>query len=114
MEENHERLRGEPAGCTNRLKEDIFPDNDGFKHITTKKVKDKYSNMKKALRDAKTMQEQSGFGLDCEKSINGIVDQATAVLCHRDSYPLRDDGQRAPICHRDKSRARGISMQHGG
>ena len=40
----------------------------------------KYTKMKKAQKDAKTMQEQSGFGLkdgDCERCINGLVDQAS-------------------------------------
>ena len=72
MEENHERLRGKPADWINKVKEDIFPDDEGFEHITAKKVRDKYTNMKKAWKDAKTIQEQSGFGLreeDCERSI---------------------------------------------
>jgi hypothetical protein len=79
MEENHELLRGRPADWINKVKESIFPDNAGFAHITVKKVKDKYNNMKKAWKDAKAMQEQSGFGLreeDCEGTINGIVDQS--------------------------------------
>ena len=73
MEENHERLRGKPADWIHKVKEDIFPNNE---HITAKKVRDKYTNMKKAWKDAKMMQEQSGFGLreeDCERSINGII-----------------------------------------
>ena len=81
MEENHERLRGKPADWINGIKEDVFPDSEGFKHITVKKVRDKYNNMKKAWKGAKTMQEQSGFGLreeDCERTINGIVDQASS------------------------------------
>jgi hypothetical protein len=75
MEENHEVLRGKPADWVNKVKEEVFSDNE---HVTVKKLKDKYTNMKKAWKDAKAMQEQSGFGLkeeDCERSINGIVDQ---------------------------------------
>ena len=73
MEENHERLRGKPADWINRVKEEVFSENN---HITAQKVRDKYGNLKKAWKDAKKMQEQSGFGLreeDCERSINGIV-----------------------------------------
>ena len=69
MEENRKRLRGRPADWIPKVKEDIFPDN---KHITAKKVQDTYTNMK-ALKVAKAMQEQSGFGLreeDCERSFN--------------------------------------------
>lgn len=76
MEQNHERLRGRPADWINRVKDDIFPDNQGFKHITAKKVKDKYSNMKRAWKDAKVMQEKSGFGPrkeDCDTSVNGMA-----------------------------------------
>lgn len=73
MEENHERLRGRPADWIHKVKEDIFRDNE---HITAKKVRDKCTNMKKAWKEAKAMQEQSGFGLreeDCERSINGFI-----------------------------------------
>ena len=72
MEEPHERLPGRPADWIPKVKEGIFPDNE---HTTAKKVRDKYTNMKKAWMDAKMMQEQSGFGLreDCERSINGII-----------------------------------------
>ena len=55
------------------MKEEIFPNND---HITAKKVWDKYTNMKKAWKDTKMMQDQSGFGLreeDCRRSINDII-----------------------------------------
>ena len=81
MEGNHERLRGKPADWINRVKEDVFSDNEGFKHITVQKVRDKYGNLKRAWKDAKTMQEQSGFGIreeDCERTINGIVKQGSS------------------------------------
>ena len=74
MEGNHKRLQGRPADWVNKVKEDTFPDDEGFKYITAKKVRDKYTKMK-AWKDAKTMQEQSGFALreeDCERSINSI------------------------------------------
>ena len=61
-------MRGKPWDWTDRI-EDVFPDNGGFKYITMKKLRDKY--MKNAWKDAKTMQEQSGFSLreeDCERS----------------------------------------------
>ena len=73
-EENYERLRGRPTDWTNKLKEAIFPDDEGFKHITAKS-EDKYTNMNRAWKDAKTVQGQSGFGLreeDFERSINSI------------------------------------------
>ena len=64
LEKSHQRSRGKPAGWINTVKEDmIFPNGGGFKHITGKKARDKYTNMKKAWEYAKTMQEQSGFGL---------------------------------------------------
>lgn len=38
VEENHQRSRGRPTGWINKVKEDmIFPDGEGFKHITAKK-----------------------------------------------------------------------------
>ena len=37
---------------TNRIKEDISPENEGFKHITVKRLRDIY-NMDKARKDAK-------------------------------------------------------------
>ena len=73
MEENHELLRGRPADWILKVKEDIFSENV---HITAKKERDKYPNMKKSWKEAKMMQEQSGFCLreeDCERSINGII-----------------------------------------
>ena len=60
MEENHEGLPGRPADWVDQLQEDIFPDNE---RITAKKVWNKYTNIKKAWKEAKTIQEQSGFGL---------------------------------------------------
>ena len=79
MEENHELLRGRPSDWVIKVKESAFPDNAGFGHITLKKIKDKYNNMKKAWRDAKAIQERSGFGLreeDCEATVNGIIYQS--------------------------------------
>ena len=73
MGENHVLLRGRPADWIHKVKDDIFLDND---NITAKKVRDKFTNMKKAGMEAKMMQEQSGFGLreeDCEWSISGMI-----------------------------------------
>jgi hypothetical protein len=46
-----EVLRGRPSDWVNEVEESIFPDDAGFAHITVKKVKDKYNNMKKAWKD---------------------------------------------------------------
>ena len=81
VEENHERLRGRPVDWIRKAKEDIFPNNE---HITAKKVRDKYTNMKKAWKEAKTMQEQSGFGLrgeDCESTEN--IESYSYLLIYR-------------------------------
>ena len=83
VEENHERLRGKPADCINRVKEDVLSDNEAFRHITVQKVRDKYGNLKRAWKDAKTILEQleSGFGIreeDCERPTNGIVKQGSS------------------------------------
>ena len=77
MEENHERLRGKPADWISRIKDDV-PDNEGFKRIKAKGLRDKYNSMEKPWKDAKAIQEQSGFGLreeGCERSItaSGIL-----------------------------------------
>ena len=66
VEENHERLRDKPADWINRVKDDVFFDNQ---HVTAQKVRDKYGNLNGAWKNAKAMQEQSGFGLredNCE------------------------------------------------
>ena len=58
-----------------QVKEDIVPNSEGFKHITAEKLRDKYTKLEKTWKDAKTMQEQSDFGIregDCERSINGM------------------------------------------
>ena len=80
MEENHERLRGKPVDCIYRVKEDFLSDNEGFKHITVQKTRDKCGNLKRAWKDAETMQEQSDFGIreeDCERPTNGTVKQGS-------------------------------------
>ena len=72
MEDNRERLRGKPVHWISRVKEDVFPDKKGFKHITAQKVRDKYGNLKKAWKNAKKLQEHLREE-DCETSVNGIV-----------------------------------------
>ena len=81
MKENHKRFRGKPADCINGVKEDVLSENEGFKHVRVQKVRDKYGNLKRAWKDAKTMQEQSGFGIreeDCERPTNGIIKQGSS------------------------------------
>ena len=70
MEEHLDELRGKQITWQKDAKEQLFP-NDS--HIMIRKLTDKVANMKRAWKEARAMQDQSGWGLqpdDNETSIN--------------------------------------------
>ena len=83
LEDNQLLLRGSTALWTAKAKETLFADNDD---IDAKKIKSKYHNMKNSWKAAKTMQEQSGFGVkedDCSSSVNGRSAGSLQIVKHR-------------------------------
>ena len=51
-------LQGKPVDWVNRAKEDVFSENEGFKHITVQKVSDKYDNFKRAWKSSRALVPQ--------------------------------------------------------
>jgi len=82
MEENQELLRGKQSEWHKRVKAQVFRD-EGDEYITVKKIGEKVNNMKKCWKEAKAMQECSGWGVrsnDNEKSINEHLEQKCAFF----------------------------------
>ena len=80
MEENQEKLCGKQISWQKDVKEQQFPNND---HITVKKITDKVANMKRAWKDARAMQDRSGWGVrpeDNEESINNVLERKCAFF----------------------------------
>ena len=67
MEENLEQLRGKQSRWYPDVKDEVFYNEE---HITVKKINDKASNMKKAWKEAKASQGDTGWGLREEDERN--------------------------------------------
>lgn len=67
MEENPEQLHGKQSRWYRDVKDEVFYNDE---HITVKKINDKASNMKKASKEAKASQGDSGWGLREEDERN--------------------------------------------
>ena len=60
IEDNRELLRGKQLTWHKLVKEEVFIDNTD-EHIVVKKITEKVNNMKKRWKEAKAMQERSGY-----------------------------------------------------
>ena len=75
MEEHLEDLRGKQVTWHKDVKEQLFSNDN---HITVRKITNKVANMKRAWRDARAMQDQSGWGLqedENDSTINGVLER---------------------------------------
>ena len=89
MEDNQELLRGKQAAWHKDIKAQVFGNDN---HITLKKIKEKAANMKRAWKDAKAMQELSGWGLkfeDNEPSINDRLEQKSGFFWRLEEICMR-------------------------
>jgi len=74
-EEHEEEIRGKQVQWHKEVKEQVFADEE---HIPVKIMTEKMDNMRKAWKDAKAMQERSGWGVKPEvneESINEILER---------------------------------------
>ena len=77
MEDNQQHLRGKQMAWYKLVKEEVFAGDD-YMHITVKKIADKVFNIKRSWKEAKAMQEQSGWGAkpeENETSINEVLER---------------------------------------
>ncbi|KAF8457675.1 hypothetical protein BGX38DRAFT_1156646 [Terfezia claveryi] len=75
MEENPELLQGKQVTWHKELKQEVFPDEE---HITVKKITDKATNMKRAWKEAKALQDSPGcelIAVDNERSIKELLEK---------------------------------------
>jgi len=75
MEENQEELRGKQITWHKLVKEQVFPSEE---HITIRRITDKATNMKRSWKEARAMQQRSGWGVraeDNETSINEALER---------------------------------------
>lgn len=75
MEENPELLQGKQVTWHKELKQEVFPDEE---HITVKKITDKATNMKRAWKEAKALQDSTGcelIAVDSERSIKELLEK---------------------------------------
>ncbi|RPB25363.1 hypothetical protein L211DRAFT_867338 [Terfezia boudieri ATCC MYA-4762] len=84
MEDNQEELRGKQITWHKLVKGQVFADED---HITVKRITDKSTNMKRSWKDARAMQQRSGWGVkpeDNEASINQALERKCAFFWRLD------------------------------
>ncbi|KAF8417327.1 hypothetical protein EV426DRAFT_721276 [Tirmania nivea] len=84
MEENQEELRGKQITWHKLVKGQVFADED---HITVKRIMDKATNMKRSWKDARAMQQRSGWGVkpeNNEASINEALERKCAFFWRLD------------------------------
>ena len=73
MEDNPDDLLGKQSRWHRDMKDEVFPNDE---HITTKKINDKISNMKRQWKEAKALQENTGWGIrEDEQSINQALER---------------------------------------
>lgn len=94
IENQNEVIRGRPSHWASKAKEEIFRDDEGFTHINTQKLKDKFHNMKKAWKEAKDMQAKMGCALT-EAECNPLDSEKLEKRCTHfwkvDAVLSRDD-----------------------
>ncbi|KAF8425569.1 hypothetical protein EV426DRAFT_716101 [Tirmania nivea] len=66
MEENQEELRGKQIKWHKLVKEQVFSNDE---HITVKRITDKATNMKRSWKEARAMQQRSGWGVKAENNL---------------------------------------------
>ena len=84
MEENQELLQGKQTAWFKDVKQQEFSNDE---HITVKRIADKVTNMKRAWKGAKALQERSRWGLTREKneaSVNGTLEKKCAFFWRLD------------------------------
>ena len=83
MEDHEEEIRGKQVQWHKEVKEQVFADEE---HILVKRITEKMGNMRKAWKDAKAMQERSGWGVtseENEESINEVLERECSVIMLR-------------------------------
>ncbi|KAF8424327.1 hypothetical protein EV426DRAFT_599504 [Tirmania nivea] len=84
MEENQEELRGKQIKWHKLVKEQVFSNDE---HITVKRITDKATNMKRSWKEARAMQQRSGWGVKAENneaSINETLERKCAFFWRLD------------------------------
>ena len=69
MAANQEELRGKQITWHRRVKEQVFSSEE---HITVKRITDKATNMKRSWKEARAMQQRSGWGTEAEKNETSV------------------------------------------
>ncbi|KAF8430084.1 hypothetical protein EV426DRAFT_579674 [Tirmania nivea] len=84
MEENQEELRGKQITWHKLVKGQVFSNDE---HITVKRITDKVTNLKRSWKEARAMQQRSGWGVKAEKneaSINDALERKCAFFWRLD------------------------------
>lgn len=73
MESNPEDLRGKQSRWHEDIKDEVFHSD---RHITLTRINDKVSNMKRQWKEAKVMQESTGWGIrEDQESIDKALEK---------------------------------------